>query len=126
MSGEIRRSTIVPCRFDESPPDMGISTLRDATAALAGAAAVFRRNDSDVTHQLRCAFESSQIADLGHERRRGQDANAAQGLQGFDQRRVLARRSKLSDLSLEALEPRVELVDRPPVFQEDELLGRLF
>jgi hypothetical protein len=63
------------------------------------------------------------VADLGHERERGQGVDAAQAAQASDELAPRALLGRLGDCPLERLDPRVDEVERVQVGAEGELLG---
>jgi hypothetical protein len=72
--------------------DEAVAGPGDVTAVSRGATRVFGGDETDVGHELAGRGEPAQVAGLGDDGHRGQEADAADGLEGRQQLGVRARR----------------------------------
>src|SRR6516165_6179070 len=76
----------------------------DRTAVLLAAAGAFRRDGTDVGHELGCGREAVQVASFGHDADGTQKANAAKRLQGANEGQVVTRLRTLVQGGLQTLD----------------------
>lgn len=82
------------------------------------------RDEAEKGHELAWGVEAGEIAQLGDQRDRRQQVDAAQGLQGVDDRHQAPAPHLLGDLVLETLEASGGLVDGSQVLLQRDPLRR--
>ena len=102
---------------------MAVASLGDPSEFAFPSAGVFRWCESEVAHQLLRVVEASDIAELGNERRRGDEANSPECLDRDDNRLHAPAVNLVLELGLESPEPIMTLADGTDILLEDDLLG---
>ena len=73
-------------RFAQHVAQQAVAGLGNRAALLLAATGRLRGHHPRVGHELGCGAEAAQITSFGHERDGAQEADAAEGLQGADER----------------------------------------
>jgi hypothetical protein len=120
-----RLTLVVPGRFDQDSPHVGVARASDPALAATAAAGVLRRHQAHERHQLRRRGEPPEVADLGHQRHRANHLNTSQGLQGGHEWGLLPGGGSLGHFLGEPGHSRGRHLDRLAIIVHDVLLGRL-
>ena len=114
-------SLVMPRRFDQDAPDVGVPGLRDASAPFSPSARALSGHHPDERHQLPGRPEAVEVDDFGDNRHGGDGVHAAQCAQSGDGFSHFRASGLLDDLLFDASDAFDFLLDGDDVFAEDGL-----
>jgi len=112
---------VMPRRFDQDAPDVGVPGLRDASASFSPSARALSGYHSDKGHQFPWRPEAVEVDDFGDDRHGGDGVHAAQCAQSGDGFSHFRASGLLGDLLLDASDAFDFLLDGDDVLTEDGL-----
>jgi hypothetical protein len=112
---------VMPRRFDQDAPDVGVPGLRDASAPFSPSARALSWHHPDERHQLPGRPEAVEVDDFGDDRHGGDGVHAAQCAQSGDGFSHVRASGLLDDLLFEASDAFDFLLDGDDVLTEDGL-----
>jgi len=121
--GDLGGEAVGPGSLDEGAAGAGVAGLGDAALVASGAAGVLGGDQPDEGGELARVVEAGDVAELGDDRECNEPLDAAQGLDGVDDRLEAPGRGEFNKLVLEASQALDLLVDGMERFLEDDLLG---
>src|SRR5687767_13041343 len=113
----------VMCRLDENSTYVRVARLGDPPSESPLRAAVFRRHQPQISHQLPRRMKPLPPMQLRQDRHSGKDADPAMATQNPDSCPVRLGPRKRLDLSFQTLQPLFLLPDRQPVVLKNRLVA---
>jgi len=113
----------MPGSLDQQSADVAVADLADRALPAALAGGVLRGHQADERHELLCAAEAAEVADLGRKTESAEGVNAAQAAQPADQLTPGPLLGRLPDRLLQLADASVDEIDGVQVAVERDLLG---
>src|ERR1700681_4175159 len=116
--------TVRPRCFDQQTPRVAVARLGDAAQLAVLPGRVFGWCDAEPRHQLARMIEPGQIAEFSHQADRGGELDAAQRLQGFNDRVETPLRRRFTQRRLQPRALSQPVFNRAAMLLEGDLLPR--
>lgn len=123
LGADFGRDAVVGGLFDEDPSCVGVAAFTDSTAALFFAAGAFSGDKAEEGHELFGMFEAAEGSDLRNGHHGGDELEAFEGHEGFDEGLSLPVVEELEHCFFKSEDALVVKVDGGEVVLKDAVVG---